>query len=138
MSGNTFVIIGLRRRYAQTLGALCAAHGDRLRLMSDLTHLAHVIRMFAPGEDVEAIKPLRQWRNRRGRASWSRLALDVLREANETLTTRQIANRIAKAQGVTDPKTVASIECSLHITLGKRVGEGVVQTDTSPKRWHLG
>jgi hypothetical protein len=65
---------------------LRVAHSDRLRLMSDLTHLAAVIRMFAPGEDVEAIKPVRQWRNRRGRANWSRLALDVLREANAPMT----------------------------------------------------
>ena len=65
MAGDTFVIIGLRRRYAQTLGALRVAHVDRVRLMSDLTHLAAVIRMFAPGEDVEAIQPVRQWKNRR-------------------------------------------------------------------------
>ena len=51
------------------------------------------------------------------------------------MTARQIAYWIAKAQGVTDPKTVASIECSLHITLGKRIGGGVKLTHEALKRW---
>jgi hypothetical protein len=105
--------------------------------MSELAHLTAVIRLFAPGEDVEAIKPLRQWRNRRGRANWSRLVLDVLRKANAPMTTRAIANQIARAEGVTNPKTVAAIECSLHQTLERRIGEGVVRVEGAPKRWAL-
>ena len=136
---NTYLLIGLKRQYAKTLGALHVAHGDRVRLMGELGHLAAVIRIFAPETDVEAIKPLRQWKNRRGRkgVNWSRLGLDVLRRANAPMTTRQIARRIAHDQGIAEPRTIASIECTLSATLAKRIGEGVVMTHGAPKRWAL-
>jgi len=50
---------------------------------------------------------------------------------------RAIARRIAHDQGIAEPKTIASIECSLHITLEKRIGDGVVRVEGSPKRWRL-
>ena len=55
MAENQFMC-GLKRQYGKTLGLLHSASGDRVRLMADLAHLAAVIRMFRPGEDVEAIR----------------------------------------------------------------------------------
>jgi hypothetical protein len=120
-----------------SLSAFAASTPNSKAASGTPQHLAHVIRLFAPGEDVEAIKPVHQWRDRRGRANWSRLALDVRCKANAPMTKRAIANRIARAEGVTDPKTVASIECSMRITLEKRIGEGVVRVEGSPNRWRL-
>jgi hypothetical protein len=106
--------------------------------MSDLAHLAGVIRMFAPGEDVEAIKPIRPHSNRKGGAGrpWTVAALDIMRTANGPLTARAIARRIVVAQGITDLRTLWSIECSLSSTLPKRAG--VVMADGRPKRWAIG
>ena len=118
---------------------LMVHESDPIQLTADATHLAAVMLMFNPTENVGAIKPVRPWSNRRGRNApvWSRLALDLLRRANAPMTTREIANRIAWDRGITDPKTVASIECSLHITLARRIGEGVLLSPGPPKRWTL-
>jgi hypothetical protein len=40
---QSHVHYALRRKYAKTLGELKAAHADRVRLMSELTHLGAVI-----------------------------------------------------------------------------------------------
>jgi hypothetical protein len=133
------VLFALRHRYARVLGTLVAQAGDPIKLTADLAHLAAVLRMFSPREDVAAIAPVRPWKRRRGsgRATWTLAALDVLRTANEPLTTRQIARRIADRRGVTDPATLYSIECSLHVTLANRQGAGVLRAEGSPKRWSI-
>jgi len=99
------LICGLRRQYGKTLGLLRSASGDRVRLMADLAHLAAVIRMFRPDEDVEAIRSIRPpvYRGATFGRQWARLALDVLREAERPLATREIAKRIAAREGNTDP-----------------------------------
>jgi len=134
-TGNTFVVIGLRRKYAELKG--------RIRYTADcwdeptfdaLRQVGLVLRLFSPSEDLSAIKPLRPYKGARAK-HWTRTALDVLRAASEPLTGREIARRVAKAHGVTDRETLASIEASLHLTLPKRVG--VVMFGTKPKRWSL-
>lgn len=134
------VLSGLKRKYAHTLGLQIVHEGDPERLACELAHLVAVILMFNPDQDFGTIKPIRPWSNRRGRAGrpWTVMALDVLRTANVPLTTREIARRVAIADGVSDPKTLYSIECSLHSTFARRVGVGVVRKPGSPKRWALG
>lgn len=127
----------LKRQYGKTLGLLHSASSDRVRLMADLAHLAAVIHMFSPGEDVEAIPLIRPYNPHgavRGRL-WSREALDVLREAGEPLATLEIARRIAKREGVTDRRVLKSIECTLHAVLPKRAT--VARVEGSPKRWRV-
>ncbi len=99
--GDTFVIIGLRRKYAQTLGALHAATGDRVRIMGDLDHLAHVLRMFSPSEDVAAIQPRRPYKPNRRRMT--KTLMDVLRKANRPLKARELARMVMQAEG-SDPR----------------------------------
>jgi hypothetical protein len=137
---QSHVLYALRRKYAKTLGELKAAHADRVRLMSELNHLGAVIRLFDPGADVEAIAPIRPLVNRRGRngGMWTRMALDVLRQADRPMTGREIARLIMRRQEITDPKTMASIECSLQVTLERREGQGVLRAEGSPKRWSVG
>ena len=131
---------GLRRQYGKTLGLLHSASSDRVRLMGDLAHLAAVIRMFRPCEDVESIRAIRPHKDRGATFTrqWTRVALDVLREAGEPLETREIARRVALAEGVTDPRAMASIVCSLHQSLERRRGVGVVRLEGEPKRWVVG
>jgi hypothetical protein len=131
--GATFVVIGLRRKYAELKG--------RIRYTADcwdeptldaLRQVGNVLRLFSPGEDLAAIKPLRPYKGARAK-HWTRTALDVLRTANGPLTGREIARRVAKVHGVADRETLYSIEASLHITLPKRAG--VAMVGTRPKRW---
>ncbi len=133
---DTFVIKGLRRKYAELKG--------RIRYTADcwddatldaLRQVGLVLLMFNPGEDLSAIAPRRPYKGHRSK-HWTRTALDVLRASSEPLTARQIARRVAALDGVTDPAALYSIECSLHVTLPKRVG--VVMVGHNPKRWAVG
>lgn len=135
MAGDTFVIIGLRRKYAELKGRVrytadCWDEGT----LESVRQVGCVLRLFSPGEDLSAIKPKRPYKGARAR-HWTRSAMDVLRRANGPLTARQIANRIAKDQGITEARVIASIECSLHSTLERREGLGITRAEGSPKRW---
>jgi len=112
----------LRRTYARKLGEI-AAGADDDALRADLEHLAAVIRMFWPGEDFAAIKPIRPRANRRGSKApvWFLSALDVLREAEEPLTAQEIVRRILRARGEAVEGAVAkSAECSVLAAFRRR------------------
>jgi hypothetical protein len=131
--GDFYVIAGLRRRYAKTLG-LIQAGGDHGQ---DLAHLGAVIRMFSPEADLAAIAPVRPYRENRQR--WVRDALTVLRAANEPLTAREVAKRVLAARGAPlDPRNVKRGECALYAALATLEGDGVERTSNRPKRWALG
>jgi hypothetical protein len=115
---------GLKRRYARTLGI--AETGEYVG--DDLVHLAAVIRMFSPDEDLSAIKPKRPYRGKGSK--WMRDALDVLRAANEPKTAVELARAIAALHGLTDRQAYKSICCSLHLTLDDL--SGVVRVSDSP------
>ena len=134
---ESHVLFALKRRYGQTLGVLHVAHADRIRLMADLAHLAAVIRIFAPGEDVTAIKPIRPYRAHRSR--WSRTALSILRVENAPITARALARRVLQAHGVPLVRpNLQRVECSLHAVLERLEGHGVTRAPGLPKRWSVG
>lgn len=130
---NTYCLSGLRRLYAEKLG--------RGGSKADLAHIRAVIRMISPDEDFRAIKPVRPHTNRKGKsgAVWLRAAFDVLRKANAPMTAREIAVRVLEARGETvTPETLATVQCSLLVTLRRRIGAGIVRSDTWPRQWSLG
>jgi hypothetical protein len=105
--------------------------------MADLTHLAAVIRIFAPGEDMSAIKPIRPYRAHRSK--WSRTALSILRVENGPITARALARRVLEARGVPLVRAnLQRVECSLHAVLERLEGYGVIRAEGSPKRWSVG
>ena len=133
---ESHALFALKRRYGRTLGVLHVAHADRIRLMADLAHLAAVIRMFAPGEDVTAIKLIRPYRP--NRSKWSRTALSILRVENGPITARALARRVLQARGVPLVRAnLQRVECSLHAVLERLEGHGVIRADGSPKRWSV-
>jgi hypothetical protein len=127
---DTHVLFALRRKYAERLGA-----GDQ----EAVAHLAPVIRMFSPGEDLSAIKPLRPYTNLRGVKGtlWHKLALDVLRTANGPMGAGEIARQIASARGIADHRTLASIESAIMLSFRRWDGEVVEATGVHPRRWAL-
>ena len=133
MARNTYVLSGLRRQYGVTLGAIHAG-GDK---SEDLAHLAAVLLMFNPAEDLSAIAPVRPYRANRGR--WLAKALAILRTANEPLSARQIARRIMAAEGIpqADYKRFKALECGLYATLSALEGDGVVCEAGRPRRWWI-
>jgi hypothetical protein len=122
---------GLRRQYAKTLGL--AEAGDTTA-PEDLAHLAAVIRMFSPYEDLTAILPIRPYKPDRSR--WSRDALDILREANGPMTVRDLAERVLAMRGL-DPTWMAlqGVEASLSAVLTRLERRGMIQGDGHPRQW---
>jgi hypothetical protein len=122
------LICGLRRQYARTLGFIAAGE-DRAE---DLAHLAAVIRMFKPDEDLAAIRAVRPYRE--GRRTWNDAAIRILKASPVAMTARELAERVilAKAASRSDYQSVV---CSLHAVLERLEGRGVVRVAEQPKRW---
>jgi len=127
------LLYGLRRQYAKTLGLVEAGNAE---LTEDLAHLAAVIRMFSPYEDLTAIMPIRPYQPNRRR--WSRDALDILREANGPMIVRELAERVLAGRGV--PLTwqaLQGVEASLTAVLTRLERRGAINGAGQPKRWNI-
>ena len=126
------LLAGLKRRYAETLGL---APGNPA-LTEDLAHLAAVIRMFAPFEDLTAIRAIRPYKPRRRR--WNRTAMAILRKANAPMTSRELARRVMWASDVEpDRATLVSIDCSLQAVLARLERLEMVKATGKPRRWAI-
>lgn len=110
------------------------------RLEMELAHVDAVIRMFRPSYDVSKIATKRTIkRSATGtiRGSGTREALTVLREAQEPLTSREIADRIlqkhGKPKGGPESDRLAN---SIHSALSRRT-DGALTFDASvyPGKW---
>ncbi len=127
------LLSGLRRQYAKTLGLV--ETGDTTATQ-DLAHLAAVIRMFSPFEDLTAILPIRPYQPNRRR--WSRDALDILREANGPMTVRELAERVLAGQGaVVTWRALQGVEASLSAVLTRLERRGMVAGADRPRLWSL-
>lgn len=97
---NSFVISGLKAKRAEIDGELRLAERRLAQLAADLAAIDATLRLFDPSVVPAAIKP----RLRRGRpvasGSFTRTVMDVLREASQPLTAREIAAQSAAALGL--------------------------------------
>ena len=129
---ETHVLSALKRRYAQTLGLIRigAVGAD-----ADLAHLAAVIALFNPDEDLSAIRAVRPYKVDRER--WHRTVLRTLKAAERPLSARELARRVMAAHGIdpSDMGRLLSISCGLQATLGRLMAQGFVCTTGKPRRW---
>ena len=129
---ETHVLSALKRRYAQALGLvrIGADGGD-----ADLAHLAAVIAMFNPDEDLSAIRAVRPYKVERER--WHRSVLRALKAADGPLRARELARLVMVAHGIdpTDHGRLVSISCGLQATLGRLRNAGLVGVTGKPRRW---
>lgn len=126
--GTRIVVSGLTDKRARIAGRLAALEKEAAQLRADLQNIDAVLRLYDV-PDPEAIKPTRlHTRNdwfRPGEAA--RLALDALREAEEPLTTRAVAERMMAAKGRPpgDARALALVSRTIMESL-KRM-DGVVE-----------
>ena len=131
---NLYVISALSRRYGQCKGRLPDLFCDRAELAADMDHLAHVLRMFDPAIDLDAIRTIRPYKPARGR--WNRTAMEVLRKANHPLKAFELARMVMSAQGLEpDQRTLKSIGYSLQAVLTRLQEQGLVVATGKPRRW---
>lgn len=133
------VLYPLIRKYAMKLGQLRREPASN-QLRDDLAHLEAVIRMFDPGWDGN-VKPIRpkasiRW-GKRGLAT--RAAMDVLREATEPLTVRQITERVIARLGIPadDEAAIHSVATIVRDTFKRRGAFVRCLGDRRPRRWGL-
>ena len=111
------VIGALRTKRAELAGVVSQLERQLSRQQADLTHLDATLRLFDPTIRVTEIRPRRQYM----RNTWFRhgeclrLIYDVLREAGQPVTTRDLTERIMQIKAI--PAAEARIRDLVQRTL---------------------
>jgi hypothetical protein len=137
---TSHVLFGLFRKYQSLLGSLKASEAVTARIKGELVILETTIRMFDVNADIKALAPVRRQSGPRiPKGQCSRMALDVLRKANEPMTTREIVQRIMEAKGIpaSDYKTARAFSSTVHNSLDRYPDSRVRRLPGSPCRWEV-
>ncbi len=88
-----YVLNGLTKRRAELTGEIERTHAALRKMVEDLENLDQTIRQFAPDFQVETIRPkaFRPPADWAHRGEMSRVAVSILRQATEPMTTRDVA-----------------------------------------------
>ena len=111
------VIGALRNKRAELAGVVSQLERQLSRQQADLTHLDATLRLFDPTIRLTEIRPRRQY----VRNTWFRhgeclrLIYDVLREAGQPVTTRDLTERIMQIKAI--PAAEARIRYLVQRTL---------------------
>lgn len=137
-----YVLTALYRKYAEILGEMRQAEDRTQALRADLAHLEATIRLFKADDfNPDAISPKRRNKPSRWlrRGQGIQTALEVLKDAKEPLTARQIAVQVMQRRGITDRdrQTVKSIANTIRTTFAARLDHGIIVHDTHPRRWEI-
>ena len=139
---DTHVISALVDKRARIDGEIKMRRYQITKLEMELAHIDAVIRMFQPSYDIAKIATKRTFgKNPAGtrKGDGSRVALTVLREASEPLTSNEIAGRVLVKLGKPDaPEARAMLATTIHSSFSRR-RDGAVQLDATcfPGRWLL-
>lgn len=140
---DTHVISALVDKRARLDGEIKMRRYQITRLEMEMAHIDAVIRMFQPSYDIAKIATKRTFGKtpagtRKG--DGIRMALTVLREAGELLTTTEIASRVLAKLGKPDnPESTAMLATNIKANFSRR-RDGAVRLDatTYPGRWAMG
>jgi hypothetical protein len=91
--GDTHIMAALVRKRAELAGEIENTHAALKRMIGELEHLDSTLRLFDPDIDIPAIRPkaFRPPADWAHRGEMTRMVLDILRQAAEPMTTRDIA-----------------------------------------------
>lgn len=135
------VISALNSKYARLSGELRKLERQTDKLRKDIAHIEATIRLFRAewhGSEITPVAPLKpsRWG---GRGQGLRLALDVLRNADQPMTAREIATKALASPGIElpDSKTLSAVAGTITACLERRVGVGVTVIEGRPRRWQL-
>ena len=133
---NSFLISGLRDRYARALGEVRSLDTRRKALKADLAHLKAVLRLCADDMDPSAIRAIRPVR--KDRAQYFADALNILRLESAPMTTREIAKRLLAARdiAITD-EALRPVEGAVLACMRRQEKAGVLSVKRNPNRWSI-
>ncbi len=131
----------LRQLHAELAGKLLDNNSQRRRLTTAMMQVEAVMKLLQPGYDVRPIavrrRKLNPWFKR---GTVLRRALDVLRQSQKPMTTREITERMLTDCGVTDakPKAVRDLIGGVLASLRNHEGKTVVTVGEGiPAKWCL-
>jgi hypothetical protein len=142
MKHNSQTLCALRRLHAEIGGKIIDNRKNAKRLREDKRHVAAVIRMFSPEYDVKAIAARRTYKANAWfkRGTLFRAALDIMRNATEPMTVRQIVDRMLAAKGIASarPDQVRGLQSAVLASIRHRKGKSIQTVgEGSPARWRL-
>ncbi len=134
-------LAALIRKRAELAGEIERTHAAMKRMLADLDSLDATLRIFDPGIEVAAIRPkaFRPPADWAKRGEMTRVVLDILRQAAEPMTTRDIAFQLLIERALDDN------DAKLLRLMGKRVGvalrhqrdAGLVASQEGPGQYNL-
>ncbi|MEX0851813.1 MAG: hypothetical protein WD036_00805 [Bauldia sp.] len=137
---DTFVLSGLVKKRAQLAGDIENAQTDLQRMIRDLENLHATIRLFDADYDIPAIKPksFRPPDNWSKRGEMTRIILNVLRQASEPLTTRDVAFQVMaeRALDTGDVRLLRLMTKRCGVALRYQRDKGLVRSAQGPCQYH--
>lgn len=152
------LLMGLKAKYAGVRGELIATE-ERIetikaayaglpelearieQLQQNLQHLVPVIRMVEPDWDEETVAPRKPFTRRIPvkTGDCARLTLDILREATEPMSAREVALEVLRRSGIAEPDQLAREQTTNAVNASLRQHrDRLVQADDHwPMRWTI-
>jgi hypothetical protein len=130
------------RTYSELQRELAEVRKRDSELCKQLDHVRGVLRLYRPDMPLAPISPTRLTKRRkltpRG-GKQSSMALEVLRDTTEPLTTRDIARRVLQRQGYPDPdaRMIGMIVPNVHGALARCEKRETVKQSGKPRRWQV-
>jgi hypothetical protein len=139
------VICALAKKRAQLAGEIEAAQAKLHQMIFDLEHLDQTLSLFDPSYEIASIKP----RGFRPPPDWSRrgemtrLNMDILRNAPEPLTSRDVALQlmVERAMDTNDKRLLRLMGKRAGVALKTLRQKGGVRSEQMPgmyQVWTLG
>ncbi len=136
------VITGLIKKFADLQGQIKAHEQEGARLKIDLATIESAIHIFRADADLSLVAP----KMPRNRNPWfrkghcARAALEVLRNADNPMSAREIALYLLKERGVTDAtaRSIKFLTSTIYGVLARRKdGPVTLHSNGFPKKWSL-
>ena len=119
------VLVGLTNRRAYLYAEIQAADAALRKMLTDLDHLDAAIRLYDAGYKAPKVRI-----SRAKRVEFSRLALDLLREAKEPMLVRDITLQIMRRAGMdaTDRRSFQYALDKVRVVLSRQRHTGTLRS----------
>ncbi len=136
-----YVLTGLVKRRAELAGEIEATHDQLRKLIADMEHLDATILQFSPDYQVAEIRPraFRPPKDWARRGEMTRLVLDILRQAAEPMSSRDVAYELMgrRALDRDDGKLLRLMSKRTGVALRGARDRGHVQSEQGSGQYQL-
>ncbi len=134
-------LYALVRLHAELGGKIKDNKREAQRLRQSMRHVEAVLHLLDPTFNVRRIAPRRRYNPnplfKRGHV-WL-AALDVLRRAQEPMSTEEVSRALLASKGVPEPSRaeVRTMYAAVAASLGNHAGKLVTADEGRPRRWRI-